>query len=64
MSGQRRFHVEYSIAPRWHTRSCVDPELILSDEPISALDALARIRMHRLLLDLCSRHHPAVRRHG
>jgi sulfonate transport system ATP-binding protein len=36
------------------------PELILADEPFSALDALTRIRMHRLLLDLCSRHQPAV----
>jgi sulfonate transport system ATP-binding protein len=37
-----------------------DPELILADEPFSALDALTRIRMHRLLLKLCERHRPAV----
>ncbi len=37
-----------------------DPELILADEPFSALDALTRIRMQRLLLDLCARHRPAV----
>ena len=36
------------------------PELILADEPFSALDALTRIRMQRLLLDLCARHRPAV----
>ena len=37
-----------------------DPELIRADEPFSALDALTRIRMQRLLLDLCARHRPAV----
>ena len=36
------------------------PELILADEPFSALDALTRTRMQRLLLELCSRHQPAV----
>ncbi|MBP1888003.1 ABC transporter ATP-binding protein [Sinorhizobium mexicanum] len=37
-----------------------NPELILADEPFSALDALTRIRMQRLLLDLCRRHQPSV----
>jgi len=37
-----------------------DPELILADEPFSALDALTRLRMQRLLLQLCERHGPAV----
>lgn len=37
-----------------------EPELILADEPFSALDALTRIRMQRLLLDLCSHYHPSV----
>lgn len=37
-----------------------NPEFILADEPFSALDALTRIRMQRLLLDLCSRHQPSV----
>jgi sulfonate transport system ATP-binding protein len=36
------------------------PDLILADEPFSALDALTRIRMQRLLLDLCKRRQPAV----
>jgi len=36
------------------------PELLLADEPFSALDALTRIRMHDLLLKLCERHRPAV----
>lgn len=36
------------------------PDLILADEPFSALDALTRIRMQRLLLRLCQRLQPAV----
>jgi sulfonate transport system ATP-binding protein len=37
-----------------------EPQLILADEPFGALDALTRIRMHALLLELCERHKPAV----
>jgi sulfonate transport system ATP-binding protein len=37
-----------------------DPSLLLLDEPFSALDALTRIAMHRLVLSLWERHRPAV----
>jgi sulfonate transport system ATP-binding protein len=37
-----------------------DPSLMLLDEPFSALDALTRIAMHRLVLSLWERHRPAV----
>jgi len=37
-----------------------EPELLLLDEPFSALDALTRITIHRLVLDLWSVHRPAV----
>jgi sulfonate transport system ATP-binding protein len=36
------------------------PGLLLLDEPFSALDALTRITIHRLVLDLWQRHRPAV----
>ncbi|HYZ56787.1 MAG TPA: ABC transporter ATP-binding protein [Streptosporangiaceae bacterium] len=37
-----------------------EPQLLLADEPFGALDALTRIRMQRLLRELCDRHCPAV----
>ena len=37
-----------------------EPDLLLLDEPFSALDALTRITMHRLVLSLWVRHQPAV----
>ena len=37
-----------------------EPSLLLLDEPFSALDALTRIAMHRLVLRLWARHRPAV----
>ncbi|MBB3220025.1 ABC transporter ATP-binding protein [Pseudoduganella umbonata] len=37
-----------------------EPQLLLLDEPFAALDALTRIRMHRLILQLWARHRPAV----
>jgi sulfonate transport system ATP-binding protein len=37
-----------------------EPRLLLLDEPFSALDALTRITMHRLVVSLWERHKPAV----
>ncbi|WP_061299134.1 ABC transporter ATP-binding protein [Herbidospora cretacea] len=37
-----------------------EPELLLLDEPFSALDALTRITIHHLVLELWARHRPAV----
>ncbi len=37
-----------------------EPDLLLLDEPFSALDALTRIRMHELVLSLWRTHRPAV----
>jgi sulfonate transport system ATP-binding protein len=37
-----------------------EPELLLLDEPFGALDALTRLNMHTLVLELHHRHRPAV----
>jgi sulfonate transport system ATP-binding protein len=37
-----------------------EPDLLLLDEPFSALDALTRIEMHRLVTSLWERHRPGV----
>jgi sulfonate transport system ATP-binding protein len=37
-----------------------EPRLLLLDEPFAALDALTRIHMHQLIMDLCARHEPAT----
>lgn len=37
-----------------------EPALLLLDEPFAALDALTRIRVHQLVLDLWQRHNPAI----
>ena len=37
-----------------------EPGLLLLDEPFAALDALTRLRMHTLVLDLWAQHRPAT----
>lgn len=37
-----------------------EPQLLLLDEPIATLDALTRMHMHDLVLDLWRKHRPAI----
>jgi sulfonate transport system ATP-binding protein len=37
-----------------------EPQLMLLDEPFGALDALTRLTMHQLVLELWGRYHPAI----
>lgn len=45
---------------RWRGGLVREPKLLLLDEPFAALDALTRIRMHQLIIDLWRKHTPAV----
>ena len=58
--GRSRCPAARPSGSRWPAPWCREPDLLLLDEPFSALDALTRIEMHRLVVELWERHRPAV----